>query len=569
MTAPMHKPTPSPCPAPIHKAEQPQRRQLLLAGGLAGLLQACGGGGGDAGPAPAPTPVPPPPAPAPSPPAPSPGPTPPAPGPAPTPGSAPFWASYGGNAQHQAQTLVATQPLQRILWSTPVDLAPPYRAGGFLLIHYGTPVISGGNTVLVPVKTTSVGDFEVQARKATDGSLLWTLKSDYLLPASSWTPSWNIGLDLKGRLFAPAAGGRLLIRDAVDSASGSVQTLAFYGNAAFDADSANYRDKVRINTPLTLGSGGTVFFGFTAKAGAPGGLKGGIVRLAADGQAVWKSAAELSGDASMFQTAMNAAPALSLDEKTLYIAVNSDPASGSMQNGYLLALDSGTLALKAKQRLINPATDLVGRVSDSSTASPTVGPDGSVFYGVLENNRLDHNGRGWLLHFNADLSQLKTPGSFGWDDTPSIVPASAVPGYSGASSYLLLVKYNNYYGIGSGDGQNKMAVLDPQASQVDPINPAVTVMKEVLTIVGPTADAETPGGVREWCVNTAVIDVKGQSALVNNEDGRLYRWDFGSNRFTEQVKLNDGIGQAYTPTVAGPDGLVYSINGAQLHAVGR
>ena len=541
---------------------------MLLGAGLAGLLQACGGGGGSE-PAPVPTPAPVPPAPVPPAPIP-PAPIPPAPTPpAPSPATAPFWANYGGNAQHQAQTLIATQALQRIVWSTPVDLAPPYRAGGFLLIHYGTPVISGGNTVLVPVKTTSAGDFEVQARKATDGSLLWTLKSDYQLPASSWTPSWNIGLDFKGRLFAPAAGGRLLIRDAVDSASASVQTLAFYGNAAFDADSVNYRDKIRINTPLSLDSQGTVFFGFTAKTGAPAGLQGGIVRLAADGQAIWKSAAELSGDASMFQTAMNAAPALSLDEKTLYIAVNSDPASANMQSGYLLALDAGTLTLKAKRRLINPATDLIARVSDSSTASPTVGPDGDVFYGVLENSRLDHNGRGWLLHFNADLSLLKTPGSFGWDDTASIVPTSAVPGYSGASSYLLLVKYNNYFGIGTGDGQNKMALLDPQASQADPISPAVTVMKEVLTIVGPTVDAETPGGVREWCVNTAVVDVKGQSALVNNEDGTLYRWDFRSNRFSESVKLNAGIGQAYTPTVAGPDGLVYSINGAQLHAVGR
>lgn len=559
---------PAPCP-------RPQRRQILLGASLAGLLQACGGGGGGGeAPVPPPSPTPAPPAPtppAPTPPAPTPpAPTPPAPTPpAPSPGSAPFWASYGGNAQHQAQTRIATQPLQRIVWSTPVDLAPPYRAGGFLLIHYGTPVISGGNTVLVPVKTTSVGDFEVQARKASDGSLLWTLKSDYLLPASSWTPSWNIALDVKGRLFAPAAGGRLLIRDGVDSASGTVQTLAFYGNAAFEADSANYRDKLRINTPLTLDGQGTVFFGFSAKAGAPGGLKGGIVRLAADGTSIWKSAAELSSDAAMFQTAMNAAPALSLDEKTLYIAVNSDPAISSMQTGYLLALDASTLALKAKQRLINPATDLPARLSDSATASPTVGPDGDVFYGVLENTRTDHNGRGWLLHFNADLSQLKTPGSFGWDDTPSIVPAGAVPSYAGASSYLLLVKYNNYYGIGSGDGQNKMAVLDPQASQTDPINASVTVMKEVLTIVGPTADADTPGGVREWCVNTAVIDVKGQSALVNNEDGVLYRWDFVNNRFSESVKLNAGIGQAYTPTVAGPDGLVYSINGAQLHAVGR
>lgn len=86
-----------------------------------------------------------------------------------------------------------------------------------------------------------------------------------------------------------------------------------------------------------------------------------------------------------------------------------------------------------------------------------------------------------------------------------------VPSYTGSSPYLLMTKYNDYYGIGGGTGLNKMAVLDPDATETDPVTGA-TVMKEVLTILGPTPDprvrasrsgASTPGRwtrprIRSW-----------------------------------------------------------------------
>ena len=114
---------------------------------------------------------------------------------------------------------------------------------------------------------------------------------------------------------------------------------------------------------------------------------------------------------------MNSAPALSTDAKTLYVAVNSAPAAGSVQGGYLLALDSATLATKGKALLLDPGTGTRARISDDATASPTVGPDGDVFFGVLESTFGAHNARGWLLHFDATLATSKVPGSFGWDDT--------------------------------------------------------------------------------------------------------------------------------------------------------
>jgi hypothetical protein len=173
-----------------------------------------------------------------------------------------------------------------------------------------------------------------------------------------------------------------------------------------------------------------------------------------------------------------------------------------------------------------------------------------------------------MLHFSADLQTTKTPGGFGWDDTPSIVPAAAVASYAGTSSYLLLTKYNDYASTG-GQGQNRMAILDPFATMTDPISGA-TVMKEVLTVLGPTPDDDFPGNplaVREWCINTAAVDPTTRSAFVNNEDGKLYRWDLVTGTLADQVVLTPGIGEAYTPTLIGPDGTVYAINDGKLFAV--
>ena len=134
-----------------------------------------------------------------------------------------------------------------------------------------------------------------------------------------------------------------------------------------------------------------------------------------------------------------------------------------------------------------------------------------------------------------------------------------------------MTKYNHYAGAG-GDGVNKLAILDPSATMTDPIT-GRTVMNEVLTIAGVTPDAgiidKLPNAVREWCINTAVVDPQTGSVLVNSEDGKLYRWDLSTNTFTESVRLTAGLGQAYTPTLIGVDGTVYAINDATLFAVRR
>jgi hypothetical protein len=150
-----------------------------------------------------------------------------------------------------------------------------------------------------------------------------------------------------------------------------------------------------------------------------------------------------------------------------------------------------------------------------------------------------------------------------------------VPSYHGNSSYLLMTKYNNYADPGlNGDGVNKIAILDPQNGMTDPISGATNVMNEVLTIAGPTPDpdnrnAQHPNAVREWCINSAAIDPFTKSVLANNEDGRLYRWNLTSNTLSETNVLTTGVGEAYTPTIVGVNGIVYAINNAILFAIGH
>lgn len=438
-----------------------------------------------------------------------------------------------------------------------------YTGQGYLLTHYGSPVISGQNTVLVPLKTTSAGGFKVEARSGANGGLIWSASTDYVVPPHNWFPSFNIALS-GSRAYFPGAGGKLLYRDGVDSATGTIQTAVFFGAAAYNAARAEFDSTVMISTPITIDSAGNAWFGFQVTGANPAGLSSGLARVTPDGSGTWRPASALANDAGMDRVAMNSAPAIASDGNSVYLAV-----SNAVGQGYLVRVDASSLLPLARATLTDPATGTPARITGDSTSSPTVGPDGDVYFGVLENPRSTHNGRGWLLHFNAALDQAKVPGSFGWDNTPSIVPASAVPSYTGPSPYLLATKYNNYAGAGSGDGQNRMAILDPTQSQVDRVTSSVQVMAEVLTVLGPTADAEHPGGVREWCVNTGAVDPATRSMLINNEDGRLYRWDLASNQLSQNIRFNNGLGQSYTPTAIGADGSVYAINNGVLFAVGR
>ncbi|MGA2740965.1 MAG: hypothetical protein ABSG65_26435 [Bryobacteraceae bacterium] len=481
------------------------------------------------------------------------------------------WTNFAKVAHHGAASGTASQTLNAIHWQTPVDLHPQYPGreskplqygAEELLIHYGSPLITTANTVIVPVKTGASGGFSVSAHVAANGNLVWSTQSDFMLPPShGWTPVFGPALTAK-RLYFPAAGGTILYRDDPDAATGTEGRIAFYGLANYVADPTGFNSSVYINTPLTTDESGNIYFGFLVNGTSPlAGLTSGIARIGSDGTATWVAVTTAAADSTMTEVPYNCAPALSWNGTTVYVAVSNGT------DGYLVALNSTTLAPVAHVRLKDPKSGDNSWIDDDSSASPTTGADGDVYYGVLENPFPENNDRGWLLHFSADLSQSKTPGAFGWDETASLVPASIVASYTGTSSYLLMTKYNNYADIGTGNGENKIAILDPHATETDPIT-GVTVMNEVLTILGPTPNPPDPG-VKEWCINSAAVDIPGKSILANSEDGNLYRWDLTNNTLSQKVTLTAGIGEAYTPTVIGVDGTAYAINDAILFAIGN
>jgi hypothetical protein len=474
-----------------------------------------------------------------------------------------LWATHSHDAQHTGVSSVAAQPFNQIHWQTRVDLKPPT---GEIFIHYGSPLVTAANTVIVPVKT-GTDSFRVEAHNGATGALLWKQPTGYTAPMSTFLP--GLGPTLYGdKLLIPDSAGRVLVRKNPNLAKGSVSRLFFYGEANYLASPEAYEQNVLINTPLTTDAKGNLFFGFLATGPTPIGLQSGLARVTPDGTGTWVTVSDLSGDPSITEIAMSCAPALSSDGSILYVAVSS----GDFGYGYLLALDSRTLAVINRMLLTDPASGLDAIMTDDSSATPTVGPDGDVYYGVLENPFPDHNDRGWLLHFNWNLSLQKLPGSFGWDDTASIVDASLVASYHGPSAYLVMTKYNNYAAVNTGDGHNRVAILDPTVSQDDPVIPTTKVMRAVITKLGVTPDPDFPnfpGAVREWCINTAAVDPITKSVMVNSEDGNLYRWDLTTNKLSEKIKLSGGIGEAYTPTVIGADGTVYAINDAVLSAVGK
>jgi hypothetical protein len=470
------------------------------------------------------------------------------------------WPAFARNAQHTAISPVSAQSLARVHWHTPVDLAPQYSSSA-LLAHYGSPLVTARNTVLVPVKTGATGGFGVEARSGTDGHLIWMAPTDYTLPSAPWTPIFGpvlIQRFLRPRLYFPGAGGTVYFRDDPDSASGAEGQIAFYGLDTYSRDQALFDANVTINTPLTANRDGGIYFGFIASGSLPGGLKSGIAYIDPDGHGTWIPVTTAAADTAVVRVATNSAPALSTDFRTVYAAVSNGLA------GYLVALDSQTLQPRARVRLLDPATGLDAYLSDNASASPTIGPDGDVYFGVLESSYENH-GRGWLLHFDAELLQSKTPGAFGWDTTPSVVPLSMVPSYSGTSSYLLMTKYNDYLQEG-GSGLNRIAILDPNTAETDPVT-GVAVMNVVLSVAGVTP-AGPPPAVKDWCVNSAAVDPATKSVFAGSSDGKLYRWDLPTNTLAQAVVLTSGLGEAYTPTLIGADGTVYAISNATLFAVG-
>jgi len=575
------------------------------------------------------------------------------------------WNNFAGNAQHTDVAQVAAQPIDRVIWSTSLDLEP----WGYA--HYGDPVFTPGNTVIVPIKVTwsaqgqNAQNFFVEGINGATGAVLWTSAltgsitdasntspivitsataglttgdsvtiggvqgntaangtftvtvtgpntfqlngtsgngafagggtyaynpngASYIEPAYDWLPPFQPVYDpVTDRVYFPGPGGTIDYINHPDNPGSTTPTVyqeAFYGTSYYTANEAAYNSSIFINTPLEVDSAGNVFFGFTVTGSNPSDITdGGVARITSSGTGIFEDAYQAVGQSNdgNWNPAMGSAPALSNDESVLYLRINDSgyTLNGNEYDSYLVGLNSSTLQPEYSVQLLDPSSGQGGGLIDVSSGGPMVAPDGTVFMGIFGN---PYNGsRGFLLHFSGDLGTEFAPGAFGWDDTPSIIPTSMVPSYTGTSPYLILAKYNNYANVEvgepyGGNGVNEMAVLDPYATQLDPnydADPNLQVMQQVMTFVSPSPDVDDaaagdPDAVREFCTNGTAVDPATDSVFMNNEDGYTYEWNLGTGLVTNSVEITTGIAVPYTPTAIGTNGEVYSDNGGTLFAMG-
>jgi hypothetical protein len=237
----------------------------------------------------------------------------------------PFWGMLGENSSHQANALAATQPLQRVLWSRPVDLNPQYASGEELLIHYGSPLITHNNVILWPTKTGATDGFRIEAHNALTGGWMYAMSTDYSLPSgSSWTPSCGPALSNDGILYVPAAGGTVMKRADPEHSNQPSYRQVFYGGSNFFNNRALYSDGVKINTPLTVDNRGNVWFAFRTFGTTPdktpigsANLLSGVAKLSASGSGQWRSAVDITGDSDSLSVTTQCAPAVSPDGSTV------------------------------------------------------------------------------------------------------------------------------------------------------------------------------------------------------------------------------------------------------------
>ena len=223
---------------------------------------------------------------------------------------------------------------------------------------------------------------------------------------------------------------------------------------------------------------------------------------------------------------------------------------------------------------VDPATNRYGggRVLDDESSTPTVAPDGSVFFGAY--SRYNY-AQGHLMRFSSSGAFLNSY-SFGWDATVAI--------YQHSGTYSVVIKDNHYGEVGSYCNVDAFCPTDRNAT-----NPAfpeeyfVTQLSPTLTVEWKYQNTNTQSCTRnpdgsitcvsdhpfgfEWCVNGVAVDANGV-VYANSEDGNLFAISQGGT-LKKKIFQQLALGAAYTPASLGNDGKIYSQNAGHLFAVGN
>ncbi|HKN83312.1 MAG TPA: hypothetical protein VJW17_07745 [Pyrinomonadaceae bacterium] len=214
-----------------------------------------------------------------------------------------------------------------------------------------------------------------------------------------------------------------------------------------------------------------------------------------------------------------------------------------------------------------------GRVLDDSSASPTIAPDGSIFYGAY--TRYNY-AQGHLMHFSSTGEYLGAY-RFGWDLTPGIK--------AHGGTYSVLIKDNQYGEIGSYCDVESACPSDrtvansagyPEAYFVTQLNHNLNVEWRFQNTNQFSCTRQPDGSVTcvndhpngfEWCVNAMAIDANGV-VYANSEDGNLFALN-PDGTLKQKIFQQLALGAAYTPASIGLDGKIYSQNAGHLFVVGN
>jgi hypothetical protein len=195
------------------------------------------------------------------------------------------------------------------------------------------------------------------------------------------------------------------------------------------------------------------------------------------------------------------------------------------------------------------------QISDQSTSSPVVLPDGAVLYGGFT---YYNNYRGHLVKFDA-TGKLVASYDDGWDQTPAV--------WANASSYSILVKDNHYSNWSNNlVGPYDITQVDANLAKQWSYTATNTDSCQRATGGGLSCTSDHPQGF-EWCVNAAAVDENG-TVYANSEDGRAYAILQGGT-VAQSRFLVQSLGAAYTPVTVDGQGRTYTMNGGVLTVVGK
>jgi len=548
--------------------------------------------------------------------------------------AAPWWGQWGQNSQHQGTVNAFGQSLTNLQADVVFDpfAAKEMKSeDGDLLIHYQTPLIDGSD-VYMEYKSgqySNLANWETQTwgeQKLSwvAGKLLptWSYPSDWkpvpyskLTNGPTWEPVFH-GVVTDNAVYVPGAGGTIFKLDKTTGAATRINPFVLVDSNTFTAG------------PLSADDAGNVYYNVVKlDSQNPWGvdvLGAWLVKVTAAGstQAVtWSSITPNTVGASdrcvtNFSTALlpwpptpdavaptvacgseragiNVAPAIAADG-TIYDI--SRPQFGNGRTGYLIAVkpdltprwqatlrerfnDGCGVEIPAGECRagattgVDPSENLPGsgRVLDDSTSSPTIAPNGDVYYGAY--TRYNY-AQGHLMRFDSSGSYLGAY-HFGWDITPGILKTE--------TGYDIAIKENHYGEVGS--YCNDPSICPPDRNVANPSYPEEYFISAVkFDLSGAdwmwkntntqscsraangtiTCTSDHPFSF-EWCVNAPAIDRTG-TVFANSEDGWLYAIKNG--RLRDKIFLRLALGAAYTPLSIGPDGRIYAENFGELFVVG-